>query len=108
MSWKPNETKPITVLFPENDSLTGFFKPRQSDSTVQFEEIQGDFEYKGSEVHELNCSFPEGEYMIKVTNNTRNIDLHIELSVKDEEYEYIKDTNFKVSSILKRMIKRGK
>jgi len=64
--WKPNETKPITVIAAEGTEHKAYYKLRGSSDA--FVEISGEWSYKGDMIHELPCSFDEGEYIIRTNN----------------------------------------
>ena len=55
--WKEDEIKPITAIAAENDELKAYYKKRNTSDN--FTEIDGVFEYKGDRVHELLTSFKE-------------------------------------------------
>jgi len=104
--WIQDQIKPITAIANKGDELHAYYKTRTSDD--EFVEIEGTFEYRGNRIHELMCSFPTGDYIIKVENTTRSVDTHIPLEVKEFQGDlYSRNTNNKVSTILKKLIKKG-
>jgi len=77
--WKTNEVKPLTVIAPDDKSFKAYYKIRES--SVDFTEISGDFEYKGNDVWELLCSFDTGDYMIRFNEMNEGKVMYLALQV---------------------------
>jgi len=104
--WQENELKPITAVANETDELIAYYKIKGS--SVNFIEISEEFEYRGDNIHELVTSFPTGDYMIRTDNITTGAVSYISLSVQLAPLDrYSRDTNNKVSSVLKKLTLQG-
>lgn len=104
--WVSNKFRPITVIGPENNEFLAYYKKRGT--TDPFTLIEGNFVYMGDNIHELQCSFPRGEYVIRGNDLTRGQVKYVSLSVSDYGPDiWAVDTNNKVSSVLKKIVKKG-
>ena len=104
--WIANEVNVITVIGTENLDVKAYYK--QTNSEVNFVEISSDFVYKGDNVHELECSFDAGEYVIRVNDLTNGFIKYLKIEVGFAGIDrYSQNTNNKVSSILKKLNKKG-
>ena len=89
-----------------NPSLVAEFKKEDSSNWT----LIGSMEDIGDSMFTIPHTFNElGIYIVRVRDTNTNVGIFDKLEVRDVENieEFTKDTNYKISSILKKLIKRG-
>lgn len=98
--WKPNELRSISVILPEGSDIKAYYKSKNS-TVDSFTETSGEFIYKGDLLHELETSFPAGDYLIRINDLTNGQVQYLDLEVGVDAW--IRDTNAKVNRLVKKV-----
>ena len=103
---KDVQNKISTLWLGENPNLIAEYKMEDTSEWITI----GNMDSIGDKMYTISHTFDTlGKYLIRVRDTNTNVSIFDKLEIRDNENieEFIKDTNYKISGLLKRWIKRG-
>lgn len=110
-TWYINTENYISIVYKTPCTLVARYVKEGVDTA--FNEITGTVQYNfDTGIHTIPHTFTEvGDYMIEIENTDTGITTNVKVLVIEDDIsiinKYIKDSNHKISDLLKRYIRRG-